>query len=702
MKFRYLFLVIVMLVIFEDSAKAQFWKNLKNGKKTSEQSQQERVMLSKQFEPIRKSSAIEKPSIEFPNINLIPYYYSEDHLNLIRKYHKDKDWEKLYPLLIDYISSFGVENFTDDIGMIWDLAKLATHLNKKDDAKEFYRLLLKHHTGNMEIPQITYDSLSGSADQKYVDLEYYKTLIDKWNLIDSLRPDEDLGGDIGDGVNSDYQDYGLTIGKSDSMIYFTSRRHDGEASKHKELNHLENEDIYISYKNADGEWEKAKAFTQINTSFNEGSPAMSPDGKLIVFSRCFAPGGQGNCDLYQAEWIEKDSAWSQVVNMGKYINGKTWDSHPTFSVTGDTLYFSSDRKGGFGNADLYYSIRLKNNRFLPPKNLGPIINTKHNEVSPFIHPQNNVMYFSSDGHIVNFGDFDIFKTYPLLGENWSEPHNVGPFVNTEGSEFYFTIDSKASTLFYARAESINSQDLDIYTFSLPMGGQPNAIVRFFGRITDETTGDVFGGVVAIFDVEDKIPIAPKYIREDGTFEFDLIDKKKYLLIISGENFFRIEQLFELDGETKVDIPVKQTQIVARRQPDKVVKSIQFKSVEFELGKANILANMENDLHSIVNFLTEHPEFSLTIEGHTDSDGDSTANKLLSQKRADAIKKYISDYGQFPDDKITAKGLGSNVPLVSPELTEEDKKVNRRVEFTLHRLEIEEEIEDDGDSDDEDW
>lgn len=701
MKFNSLLLVFLLLVVFADTADAQFWKKLKNGKQETEEAKKERVLLSKQFEPIKKSSAIEKPSIQFPNINLIPYYYSEDHINLIQKYRKDKDWEKVYPLLVEYIGNFGVENFTDDIGMIWNLAKLATHLNKKEKAKEFYRLVLKHHTGNMQVPRIVYDSLSGSNQQKYVDLEYYKTLIDKWNLIDSLRPDEDLGGDIGEGVNSDYQDYGLTIGKSDSMIYFTSRRHSGEPSKHKDLNHRENEDIYISYKNAEGEWGEAQAFSQINTSFNEGSPAMSPDGKLIVFSRCFAPGGRGNCDLYQAEWIEKDSAWSQVVNMGQYINGADWDSHPTFSVTGDTLYFSSDRKGGFGNADLYYSIRLKNNKFLPPKNLGPIINTKHNEVSPFIHPENNVMYFSSDGHIVNFGDFDIFKTYPLLGENWSEPHNIGPFVNTEGSEFYFTIDSKASTLFYARAETIHSPDLDIYTFSLPMGGQPNAIVRFFGKITDQTTGDVFGGIVAIFDVEDKIPIAPKYIREDGTFEFDLIDKRKYLLIISGENFFRIEQLFELDGETKVDIPIKQTQVKQAARPDRVVKAIQFKSVEFELGKANILPNMENDLHSIVDFMTEHAEFNLTIEGHTDSDGDATANKTLSQRRANAIKKYISDFGQFSENRITAKGVGSSMPLISPEVTEEDKKVNRRVEFTLQRIE-EKTLQDTEDQDDEDW
>src|SRR5690606_529910 len=158
--------------------------------------------------------------------------------------------------------------------------------------------------------------------------------------------------------------------------------------------------------------------------------------------------------------------WGNTRNLGPKVNSPAWDSHPSLSHNGDTLFFASDRLGGFGLSDIYYTVRDENGEWQEAVNAGPIINTQGFEVSPFFHHKFNVLYFSSNGHPLNFGDFDIYKAY-RQGSGWGEPLNVGPLVNGEGSEYYFTIDSESKDLFYARSTSEDIENLDIYSFPVP-------------------------------------------------------------------------------------------------------------------------------------------------------------------------------------------------------------------------------------------
>ena len=163
------------------------------------------------------------------------------------------------------------------------------------------------------------------------------------------------------------------------------------------------------------------------------------------------------------------------------------------------VYFASDRKGGFGLADLYYSTKGNKEKWNRARNLGPIINTRGNEVSPFFHPMFNVLYFSSNGHLLNFGDYDIYKAYQIEG-NYSEPINIGPLVNGKGTEFYFSIDQASNYIFYARSESEESmKNLDLYSFPLPMAGQPLATTRFSGKISMVTGEIPKNAIVSIID-----------------------------------------------------------------------------------------------------------------------------------------------------------------------------------------------------------
>jgi outer membrane protein OmpA-like peptidoglycan-associated protein len=303
--------------------------------------------------------------------------------------------------------------------------------------------------------------------------------------------------------------------------------------------------------------------------------------------------------------------------------------------------------------------------------MGPIINTRGSDVSPFYHHIEDVFYFSSNGQILNFGEFDIYKAY-LSGDNWTEPKNIGPLVNGPGSEFYFTIDSKSSDLYYARSVSDRMSNLDLYSFPLPMGAQPLANTKITGSLLNEESGEPFKGIVSIIDLDNGIEVAPKFLRPDGSFEFDLINNNNYLLILQGEEFFRIEELFYLNGNMEFN-----------RTTLPISSRMEFESIEFEEGSSSLSTPMFSDLDKLADFLLDNPDFSLRISGHTDSDGREDANLKLSQERADVIKEYLIYFGKIEESRISATGYGSSKPIVE-EKTEEDKRLNRRVEFEIYR------------------
>jgi outer membrane protein OmpA-like peptidoglycan-associated protein len=471
---------------------------------------------------------------------------------------------------------------------------------------------------------------------------------------------------MGPSVNSAKADYAPTIGNVDTIMLFTSKRNINNQS----LERRYDEDLFFSV-NDMGFWNEAQEFVTINSIYNEGSACLSKDGKQLFFARCDSPDSKGSCDIFVADLLP-NNLWGNVRNLGDNVNSVFWDSHPSLSHSGDTLFFSSDRRGGFGMTDIYYSTKNKKGEWQPARNIGPIINTRGQEVSPFFHHKFNVLYFSSNGHPLNFGDFDIYKSYKT-SKVWGEPKNIGPLVNGPGSEYYFTIDSESSLLYYARSEDSTPEDLDLHSFPVPMEAQPEAIARLSGSLTNSQTKQPMKGIVSIIDIDQGVEVAPKYLRPDGSFDFNLINQRNYLLIIQGDDFFRIEEMFFLDGDMEIN-----------KETEPIESKIAFKSLEFESGKADILPGMWDDLNKIGNFLVDHPGMKININGHTDSEGRADANLRLSQARADAIREYLIQEFKIQPERITANGYGGTRPLVE-EKTDDDRKLNRRVEFEISRI-----------------
>jgi outer membrane protein OmpA-like peptidoglycan-associated protein len=626
----------------------------------------------------------------FPNINKEFSYSDPALLKKILEAERKSDFNRLLPLLEEYTSNYGIQNFYKETIWLWKLAELYQKKGQTAKSRSLVRLVLKHSRA-VELGKVRryYDSSGRFTERKYVPLNYYWELVEYRRAIDTLFPPQKVLTRMYDGVNSKSPDYAPSLNLNDDTLIFTSKRNKNKNSGRT------NEDIYLSQA-YEGYFEEENPLASLNTQYNEGSAVLSKDGKTILFCRCESPDGYGNCDIYQAQWDSERSKWANVKNLGTNINGKSWESQPALSVSEDTLYFSSDRLGGFGGADIYFTVKDKRGNWGPAQNLGPYINTRFSEVSPFIHHTYNVLYFSSNSPLINFGGFDIYKTYIKKGL-WIEPKNIGPLVNGPGDEYYFTIDTKSAKLYYARSEvpsppSMDSvfemfpfqalwyfggpaqyykYNLDLYSFPLPMEAQPTATTRFSGNLTD-SLGNPFEGIVSILDLDKGIEVAPQALREDGSFDFDLIRNNNYLLVISGDEFFRIQEKFFLKGDTVVNKKAKSIRNA----------KVSFSSIEFQEGSTEILPSMYRDLSQIINFMTDNPRFKLRINGHTDNKGKKEDNMYLSSARAESIKKFLVEEGKIRTKRVEAMGYGPTKPIVIPEITEADRKINRRVEFEI--------------------
>ncbi|MEO1655059.1 MAG: OmpA family protein, partial [Bacteroidota bacterium] len=421
---------------------------------------------------------------------------------------------------------FGIRNFQKDSFLIWRLGKLAEKLKYEDKAVQFYRLVLKHHPNGRD-PQyrLYYDSLTRNDRDYYLPVEYYYTYANAASNIDTLDIPNTIYTDLGDSVNTYYNEYGPALTANDLILIYTSQR----KQIRKGPRYQANEDLFYSRK-ADSlyitqteegsridtlPWTDSKPLPGgINTQYNEGSPCLSKDGRTMYFSRCESPDGFGNCDIYVTHQIDKDK-WTIPINLGLNVNSLSWDSQPALSHTEDTLFFASDRLGGFGQSDIYYTTKMDFSivegdtvwQWAPARNMGPIINTRGSEVSPFYHPRFQILYFSSNGQLVNFGGFDIFKAYRVKAR-WMEPVNVGPLVNYKKDEYYFTIDSRSENLYYAKkvrkkfydfgvGDTVQRELLNLHTAAMPMEAQPKAYTVLKGVVTDSITGEAFDGIISI-------------------------------------------------------------------------------------------------------------------------------------------------------------------------------------------------------------
>jgi hypothetical protein len=455
---------------------------------------------------------------------------------------------------------------------------------------------------------------------------------------------------------------------SGKVLLFTSRRE--QMLTALDPDQLRNEDLYYSQQDfIRGGFRPAEKFRDvINSPYNEGSACLNSDGTLLIFARCDAPDGYGSCDLYMSRY--ENGRWQKPQNLGASLNSPYWDSHP-FLVGDSLLFFASNRPSGFGQSDIYLTRLREDGTWAPPENLGPQINTIGDEVTPYFYEPYQTLYFSSTGQPFGYGGYDIYKSR-WLQTFWEEPRNLGPLVNTDGDEYYFTIDSRGSKIYYARASRREPRNFDLYSFELPMEARPDAITKLAGHLVDSVSGQPLVGIVIAIDLTDGTEITPVFANRYGYFEFHLVQNRQYQLMVLDTHLIRIPDTVALIDD--------QTYALFLSTAD-LQRPYVLENLEFPTNSAEITLDAYPRLDYIAGFLLKYPFVTLRVEGHTDATGDPAYNRKLSQQRAENIRQYLLRATGLRPDQIVARGFGPDRPLL-PNTTESNRARNRRVEFIL--------------------
>jgi len=621
-----------------------------------------------------------EPYLDFENINKIPYYTDKDSRNRIQDLTQEAatNYPELQQEMLDYVLKFGIQNFGQqyDLDLIWQLGQLHELQQDTTTALLLYSIALNNHSQHYPQVRKYYEALYAPAHSEWVDLDYYYRVVEARRKIDTLIPPRKVLLRLDSTINAvNKPDYAPYMHPYGDVLIYTSRRSELDLVAGPDAQPAE--DLYYSLPDpVTGKWTPSERFSDnINSAYNEGSACLNQEGIQLIFSRCNAPDGLGLCDLYISSW--KNGTWTQAVNLGPNVNSPDWDSHPCLSPDGRILYFVSNRGGGFGRTDIWMCRRNKDGSFQPAENLGPVVNTIEDEVTPFLHPINETLYFSSTGHLHGNGGFDIYKTRQA-NRQWEQPRNLGPLVNGPQDEYYFSIDRKGENLFYARSSEQNARDFDIYSFPMPMEARPDAVYKLKGYLIDSLTQKPINGIVVAIDLDKGVEIAPVHINSTGYFEFNLVNNRQYQLLILGENAFRIEDQSGLSQDSVFAI---------LEQSILHLKPVVFGQLTFAADDAGINPVVKEKLAPLVEFLKRHPGSRLEIRGHTDSDGKPGYNLKLSRERAQNIKTYLTEQTGMPDLKIAAQGYGDTRP-VFPNDSPAHKARNRRVEFEIFLPEAE--------------
>ena len=438
----------------------------------------------------------------------------------------------------------------------------------------------------------------------------------------------------------------------------------------------QDEDLYISYKNADGDWQAPVSLSDhINTVFKEGTCSISADGRMLIFTSCYGRQGYGGCDLFVS--FKSGSEWSPPENLGPGINTGAWDSQASLSADGRTLYFVSDREGGFGKRDIWVSRKGANGNWTKAENAGNAVNTPEDEVSPFIHPNGQRLYFASKGHI-GMGGFDIYFSDRI--SQWSTPVNMGYPLNTGKDEVSLFITADGSKGYYSKelVDNNNQKRSLIYEIDIPETLRIiNKSTFVEGSVYDAATKSPLEATVELINLlNDEKLLVVSSDSLTGNYLMVLTEGVEYGLYVTRQGYLYKSLRFNYDKKETgepiiIDIYLEPVSTGAKT----ILNNIFFAVDAYELDPRS-----RTELREIIQFLEDNPEISIRIEGHTDNTGSESYNMELSGKRAKAVYDYLLAKG-IDKERLSYKGFGMLKPLAE-NTTEENRALNRRIEFRI--------------------
>ncbi len=465
--------------------------------------------------------------------------------------------------------------------------------------------------------------------------------------------------------------------------YFPAVTADGRAllyTARKGPADTDDENLYLARRRADGDFEAPKSISPlINSPYNEGAAAISGDGKTLVFTSCYRPDSRGDCDLYYSR--RENGTWSKPTNLGPSVNSTWWDSQPTLSADGRTLYFSSARKGGSqGQEDIYVTTLNDDGNWTTAKNVGAPVNTPGRDMAPFLHASGTTLYYVTDG-LVGMGALDLFRAERQRGGGWATPQNLGYPLNTfeDESSVFITTDNR--TGYYSRKHSATPTEpatIRLFQFDVPQSArsfEQSAVAQ--GRVFDAVTKKTLAATVQVYDLAtEELIESVKSDKEDGEYTVVLTEGHQYAMYAGADDYLIKSLTFDYTDRKSFDPLTLDIYL----DPVKTGASIVLNNLFFPTNSFELEKKSKTELDRLTRFMNQYPTISVEVSGHTDDVGSDAANLTLSENRAKAVYDYLVKNG-IKTDRLAFKGYGETQPA-SPNSSDANRRLNRRIELRI--------------------
>lgn len=481
------------------------------------------------------------------------------------------------------------------------------------------------------------------------------------------------------GVNTRFDEYLAALSPDGTQLFFTRRskkvdKYAGPAGTAREVEEFTWATLLPHAMLEVVNFTEGEVLTSpFNQNYNEGAPSITADNRTLVFASCEVDPktGEQMCDLFYTTFSH--GYWNGIRPFPKGINTEFWEGQPSITPNGDAIYFASNRPGGYGGLDIYKSTLGKDGEWGQPVNLGPVINSRENEKSPFIHPDSKSLYFASEGH-PGFGGYDLYKSSHNNG-SWDKPMNLGYPINNGKDQVGLKVTLDGSKAYFSSNKLNKAMGWDIYFFDLYAAVQPDEVVLVTGAV----------------EVDPYAFSEPKLILENVA-----TGEEKEMKVNEDDGTFAAVVRKEESNDLVIRLDAKNISFMAEPLNQEVTRDLRMvqrvlePNVEYELQ--NVLFETNSDeldpasraiIQSFARYMERHPNLVVEIQGHTDHNGNDAANLDLSRRRAKRVAEELIRLG-INAARITHKGYGETKPVATND-TEEGRAQNRRTVFVVKKM-----------------
>ncbi len=473
---------------------------------------------------------------------------------------------------------------------------------------------------------------------------------------------------LGPTINSEGDELMPVISPDGKTIYFCRGDYDANYGK---------QDIWYSVQDETGKWVPSiNMGPPLNDEYNNFVISVTPDGNTLLLGNVYKPDGTVERGISISHRTADGWTFPEKVNIEYYYNLSEYSSF-YLANDGVTLLMSIQREDSYGDKDIYVSFLQPNGGFTEPMNLGPTINTAGDESTPFLASDGVSLYFSSTGH-GGYGNSDVFFSRRVDSNwtNWKQPRNLGPAINTSGSDLYLKLSAAGDFAYFVSTENSYGKG-DIFRIRLPETLRPLPVLLIYGKVINKKTRTPLEAMISYDRLPDKFEAGIARSDHLGNYKIVLPAGYRYKFHAKADDFFSFSDSLDLRFLSLYTELERDIELIPLEDSIMCFRNILFNSGKSALFKESII-----ELEKIVKFMSTYQDINIDVYAHCDSIGDEDMNQRLSEKRSNEVTNYLFKRGIDPS-RVQSEGFGEVRPLWS-NYTPEGRQYNRRVEFKVWR------------------